>query len=121
MVLSQNLPVKHVWKYLSESDKRQIPLSEVENSLKVLQWYIGQQSYFTGYVKEQKLASFKQKLVNFLKHHVGRCPRSKITKDAHIDAGTLDDLLKNYPRSFKQQTRPQANGHSYQEVQLLSH
>ena len=120
MVLSQNLPVKHVWKYLSESDKRQIPLSEVENSLKVLQWYIGQQSYFTGYVKEQKLASFKQKLVNFLKHHGGRCPRSKITKDAHIDAKTLDDLLKIYPSSFKQQTRPQTNGYPYQEIQLLS-
>ncbi len=106
---------------MSESDKYPITLSEVENSLKLLRWYIGQQSYFTGYVKEQKLASFKQKLVNFLKHHGGRCPRSKITKDAHIDAGTLDDLLKNYPRSFKEQTRPQANGYSYQEVQLLSY
>ena len=65
------------------------------------------------YVNEQKLSSSKQKLVNFLKHHSGRCPRSKITKDAHIDAKTLDDLLKNYPRSFKEQTRPQANGHPY--------
>lgn len=120
MVLSQNLPVKHVWKYLSESDKYPITLSEVENSLKVLQWYIGQQSYFTGYAKEQKLSSFKQKLVTFLKRHGGRCPRSKITKDAHIDARTLDDLLKIYPRSFKQQTRPQANGYPYQEIQLLS-
>jgi|GEM_PF-1610147 len=110
----------HVWKYLSESDKHQIPLSEVENSLKILQWYIGQQSYFTGYAKEQKLSSSKQKLVNFLKHHGGRCPRSKITQNAHIDANTLDDLLKIYPRSFKEQTRPQANGHTYQEVQLLS-
>ena len=110
----------HVWKYLSESDKHQIPLSEVENSLKILQWYIGQQSYFTGYVKEQKLASFKQKLVNFLKHHSNRCPRSKITQNAHIDAKTLDDLLKIYPRSFKQQTRLQANGYPYQEIQLLS-
>lgn len=111
----------HVWKYLSESDKYPITLSEVENSLKLLDWYIGQQSYFTGYAKEQKLASFKQKLVNFLKHHGNRCPRSKITKDAHIDAKTLDDLLKNYPYSFKEQTRPQANGHRYQEIQLLSH
>lgn len=109
----------HVWRYLSESDKYPITLSEVENSLKVLQWYIGQQSYFTGYAKEQKLSSFKQKFVTFLKRHGGRCPRSKITKDAHIDAKTLDDLLKIYPRSFKQQIRPQANGHSYQEIQLL--
>ena len=110
----------HVWRYLSESCNHQITLSEVENSLKVLQWYIGQQSYFTGYAKEQKLSSFKQKLVTFLKRHGGRCPRSKITKDAHIDARTLDDLLKIYPRSFKEQTRPQANGHSYREIQLLS-
>ena len=86
-----------------------------------MQWYIGQRSYFTGYARIQKLSSFKQKLVNFLKHHGGRCPRSKITKDAHIDAKILDDLLKIYPRSFKEQTRPQANGHSYQEVQLLSY
>ena len=111
----------HVWKYLSESENHPIILSEVENSLKLLQWYIAQQSYFTGYARIQKLSSSKQKLVNFLKHHGGRCPRSKITKDAHIDAGTLDDLLKNYPRSFKEQTRPQANGYSYQEVQLLSY
>jgi len=91
---------------LSESDKYPITLSEVENSLKVLQWYIEQQSYFTGYVKEQKLASSKQKLVNFLKHHGGHCPRSEITHNSHINARTLDDLLKIYPRSFKEQTRP---------------
>ena len=110
----------HVWKYLSESEKHPITLSEVENSLKVLQWYIAQQSYFTGYARIQKLSSFKQKLVNFLKHHGGRCPRGKITQNAHIDAKILDDLLKIYPRSFKQQTRPQANGYPYQEIQLLS-
>lgn len=93
----------------------------MENSLKVLQWYIGHQSYFTGYARIQKLSSFKQKLVNFLKHHGGRCPRSKITKDAHIEASTLDVLLEVYPCSFKGQTRPQANGYPYQEIQLLSH
>jgi len=111
----------HVWRYLSESDKHPITLSEVENSLKILQWCIGQQSYFTGYVKEQKLTSSKQKLVNFLKHHGGRCPRSEITHNSHIEAKTLDDLLKIYPRSFKEQTRPQANGYTYHEVQLLSY
>lgn len=45
---------------------------------------------------------------------------NKNCHNSHIESRTLDDLLKIYPRSFKEQTRPQANGHPYQEVQLLS-
>lgn len=111
----------HVWIYLSKSEQYPISLSEVENALIILRWYIRQQAHFIGGAKIQKLTSFKLKLVDFLQDHGGCCPRSEVTKNAHIKAKTLDDLLITYPHSFKEHTLQQPNGYSYREIQLLSY